>query len=109
MPMVESTRKSSLWARPVFLMPRCPSRVEKLQSVAFAQHVAPNFRMIDLSKYAAPSANTNSFTVCRGRRTMATKMTMPIWRSCCSCVSRAAADASVSARHHGAEFLLYLP
>lgn len=49
---------------------------------------------------------TNGFSVCMGRRTMAARLTKPIRRRCCSCLSRWATDAAFSVRHHDAELLL---
>lgn len=52
---------------------------------------------------------TIGISVCKGRRTIAARMTKPIRRRCCSCLLRLAADAAFSARHHDAELLLGVP
>lgn len=104
-PSREYPQRSSMGYSRSFLSVDCPPHSIKNNY----HHLTPCLRMICLNMYAAPSTNTSGFRVCGGRRTMAARTTMPTWRSCWSRLSRAAAEASASARHHGVVFLLCAP
>lgn len=64
------------------------------------RHLAPCLFSTSLNMYTALSTKPSGFRICRGRRTMAARRAMPTCRSCWSCLSRDAADASASERHH---------